>query len=102
MNANKPADSINNTPLRESRKRYVDTIPDESVVIDFYESRTGIHYFEDYYYYEGDFYYDNGINYKVLTINRILIGAKFVMLRDIYGVKVNVYIHKFLEQHGLD
>ena len=80
---------------------YVDVIPDESIVVDFYDTRNGRHEFENYYYHEGVFYYDNEINYRILHINVVKSGSRFVSMKDINGRQVSVMVNRFLQQHDL-
>ena len=80
---------------------YVDIIPDESMIVDFYETRNGRHEFEGYYYHDGVFYYDNDVNFRILNVNISQFGSRFVVMRDIYGRKVAVCMKRFLQQHDL-
>lgn len=89
---------------------YFDEIPDESVPINFYETRNGIRYFDDdryYYYYdeelEEDIFYikiDDCI-YRQLYVNQTLKGCLFVNFKDINNKKTAIYIEKFKRQHDL-
>ena len=81
--------------------RYVDTIPDESLVVDFYDTRNGRRFFENYYYHDGVFYYDTDVNFKILNINRNKSGCKYVNAIDVNGKKTAICINRFLEQHDL-
>lgn len=81
---------------------YVDDIPDESMVVDFYETKNGRHVFENYYYHDGVFYYDNDINYRILNINKRKDGYQWISMKDINGKTTTVYINRFLKQHDLD
>ena len=83
------------------QSNYVDDISDESMIVDFYETRNDRYEFEGYYYHDDVFYYDNDFNYRILNINENKCGNQFVVMRDIYGRRVSVYIHKFLQQHDL-
>ena len=80
---------------------YVDDIPDESIVVDFYETRNGRREFKNYYYHDGVFYYDNDMNYRILHIITAKNGSRFVCIKDINGKKTSVVIHRFLKQHDL-
>ena len=80
---------------------YIDDIPDESIVVDFYETKNGRHEFKDYYYHDGVFYYDNEINYRILNINKNKSGNQFVSMKDVNGKTTSVYINRFLQQHDL-
>ena len=83
------------------QSNYVDDISDESMIVDFYETRNDRYEFEGYYYHDDVFYYENDFNYRILNINENKCGNQFVVMRDIYGRRVSVYIHKFLQQHDL-
>ena len=91
----------NRTSYKGVFYNYVDDIPDESMVVDFYETKNARHEFEGYYYYEGVFYYDNDINYRILNVNETKSKNKFVAMTDIYGKQVNVCINRFLLQHDM-
>lgn len=81
---------------------YVDSIPDDSIVVDFYETQTERHEFEGYYYNDGVFYYDNDMNYRILNIHTVKCGAQFVSMRSKNNNKVSVYINRFLEQLNIN
>ena len=81
--------------------QYVDDIPDESMIVDFYETRYERYEFNNYYYHDGVFYYDNDMNYRILHINTNKSGNKFINIIDINGRRVSVYINRFLQQHDL-
>ena len=81
--------------------RYVDSIPDDAIVVDYYETRTERHEFQGYYYHNGVFYYDNEMNYRVLNVNTTKSKCKFVCLQNTNNRKVNVYYSKFKQQHDL-
>ena len=91
----------NKSSFKGVNYNYVDDIPDDSLIVDFYETRNARHEFEGYYYHEGVFYYDNDYNYRILNINVNKSGNQFVCLRDIYGRHVKLYINRFLQQHDL-
>ena len=81
---------------------YIDDIPDESMIVDFYDMTNGLrHEFEGYYYHDGVFYYDNDVNYRILNINTNKSGTRYVAMRNIYGKLVCVCINRFLKQHDL-
>lgn len=60
---------MNYTSYHGITSRYVDEIDPEAMVCDYYDNKTGRHYFKDYYYHEGVFYYDNDMNYRILNGN---------------------------------
>ena len=83
---------------------FIDDIPEEAIVVDFYDTRTEHHEFPEkqYYYYQDDegndiFYAritEDGI-YRVMHINTNRLGHKHVCMRDVNLRKVNVSINKF-------
>ena len=91
----------NKASYKGVESNYVDVIPDESLIVDFYYTRNGRREFEGYYYHDGVFYYDNDINYRILNVNTNQNGTRFVPMRDIYGRQVLVVINRFLQQHDL-
>lgn len=87
---------------------FIDDIPDDAVLVDFYDTRNGHHEFDkDHYYYkniDGNHVFYGKIDdniYKILHINTIKGETQFVCLRDTNNVKVSVYIKRFLYQHDL-
>ena len=89
---------------------FVDDIPDDAMIIDFYETKTERREFEEnkYYYYfdesnnEDKFYAKITDNiYKILHINTNKSGNEFVSLRDVENKTVGVYINRFKHQHDL-
>ena len=89
---------------------YFDDIPDESIVIDTYETKNGMRYFEQgrYYYYhddanDEDVFYGKVADelYRRLHINVTKDGCKVVSCRDINNNQVGVCINKFKRQHDL-
>ena len=96
--------SINNcnkTSYNNKEAKYVDSIPDESIKVDFYDTRTEHHEFENYYFHEGVFYYDNDSNYRILNININKTGCRSVRMKDKNHKDVSLVIRKFMEQHDL-
>ena len=81
--------------------RYVDEIDQESLVCDYYDSKTERYYFTDYYYNDDMFYYDNGMNYRILNINVTKSGSRYVNMYDTEGNRIKVVIARFLEQHDM-
>lgn len=80
---------------------YVDDIPDDAMIVDFYETRTEHHEFESYYFYNDVFYFFNGIKYRILHVNYNKSGNAFVSMRDVENRLVSVYYTKFQRQHDL-
>ena len=91
----------NRTVYNGIQVRYVDNIPDDSIAVDYYETRTERYEFEGYYYHKDKFYYDNDMNYRVLNINIAKCGSQFVMMRDTNNHSVAVTINRFKQQHDL-
>ena len=91
----------NKTSHNGVQVRYVDSIPDDAIVVDYYETRTERHEFQGYYYHNGVFYYDNEMNYRVLNVNTTKSKCKFVAMISKSNKSVSVYINRFLEQHDL-
>ena len=89
---------------------YFDDIPEESMVVDFYETRNGYHEFDEgryYYYYDEesdeDVFYgkvDDDL-YRKLHINILKNGTRYVNCRDIDNKQVAVCINRFKRQHDL-
>lgn len=89
---------------------FIDDLPDEAVVVDFYETRTERREFDEgkYYYYHDesnneDVFYGKITDdlYKVLHHNINKSGNEFVALRDINNRQVGVYINRYKFQHDL-
>ena len=80
---------------------FIDNIPDESMVVDFYDTRNNHHEFEFYYFYNDVFYFFNGINYRILHVNYNKSGNACVSMRDTNNRKISVYINRFKQQHDL-
>ena len=89
---------------------FIDDIPEEAIVVDFYDTRTEHHEFPEnqYYYYQDDegndiFYAritEDGI-YRVMHINTHKNGNQFVRMKDINHKAVSVYINKFKYLYNL-
>ena len=92
---------MNKSSHKGTNYTYVDVIPDESIVVDFYETRNGRREFEHYYYHDGVFYYDNEINYRILHVIETKSGTRYVNMNDINGKTTAVVINRFLQQHDL-
>ena len=92
----------NRTSHNGVQYKYVDTIPDDAIVVNDYETTYERHEFVDYYFYNNKFYFYNGIQYRELYINETKHdGSKYVCLLNTNGRKVNVYYSKFKQQHDL-
>ena len=102
--------NLNITGRRYIKYEYIDDIPDDSVIVDFYETRNIYHEFEHgryYYYYDEetdeDIFYgkiDDDL-YRRLHININKSGTQFVRCNDIDNKAVSIYINKFKRQHDL-
>ena len=77
-----------------------DDLPDDLIVVDDY----GVHQFEDYYYSESmdAFLFYNGVNYRLLHVNRKRNGSAFVCCRDLEGANVQIFYSKFKKIYGLN
>ena len=89
---------------------YVDDIPDDALVVDFYDTRTERREFEQnkYYYWfneetNEDVFYSKIEKdiYKILHINTNKSGNQFVQLRDVNNRICSVMINRFKQQHDL-
>jgi hypothetical protein len=80
---------------------FVDEIPDESIVVNDYRTRNGIHYFDDLYYYNDNFYWYNGREYRVLHINEHKNGSLSVNITDNDHKITSIYLSKFKRQYNL-
>ena len=94
---NKRRSTINENIVYE----YVDEIPDESIVVDFYDSKFNHYEFENYFFHDDVFFFYNGVQYRKLHINEFKVGSKFVSMIDVDNRRVHVYINKFKQQHDL-
>ena len=101
---------LNKTGRRDIKYEYFDDIPDESTVVDFYETRNDIKYFDEsryYYYYDDetdeDLFYGRVKDdlYRKLHINVNKSGSQFIRCIDINGEYVSLYINRFKQQHDL-
>ena len=72
---------------------YVKSIPEDAIEITDYNQHT----FEEseYFFYDDIFYEYNGIEYRILHINRNKSGNLFVSLQNDEGKQVSVYYSKF-------
>ena len=86
-------------------------LPEDSIKVLFYNTKTEHHEFEDnkYYYYldkenDEDIFYGKITDniYRILYINEKKYGTKCVQMRDINNKQVSVYINIFKYQHSLD
>ena len=89
---------------------FVDNIPDDSIVITHYVVKNERRYFEEnkyYYYYneetEEDVFYQKITDnvYRIMYINTVKGGRKFIHTRDINNKSTTFYIHTFKYQYDL-
>ena len=95
----------NNLKNRKSRfghvYEYVDKLPENAIIVDYYDTKNGRHEFRNYYYHDGVFYYDNDVNYRILIFHEKKKGNRFVKMIDNNGKDCSVYFNQFLQQHEL-
>ena len=103
--------NFNKSSFKGVQYEFVDDLPDESIKVLFYDTRTEHREFEDekYYYYhdnetDEDIFYGriNENTYRILHINIQRNGTKYVSMRDINNIMISVYINKFKYQHTLE
>ena len=89
---------------------FIDDIPDDVIVVDFYDTRTERRVFDnDKYYYwfdetnNEDVFYAKITDdiYKILHINRNKQGNEWVVMIDVNKRQVSVMINRFKQQHDL-
>ena len=75
-----------------------DDLPDDLIEVNDY----GKHKFEDYYYSESmdSFLFYNGVQYRILHVNRKNNGSFFVCCRDTKGANVQIFYSKFKKIYG--
>ena len=106
--------STDNNRNRSSNKGiqsvFIDDIPDDAMVVDFYNTRTEHRVFDnDKYYYwfdetnNEDVFYAKITDdiYKILHHNQNKSGNEFISMKDVNNILVSVYINKFKSQHDL-
>ena len=100
----------NKSSNRGVQYEYFDELPDESTVIEFYETRNGMRFFDEgrYYYYfddetDEDVFYGKIKDdlYRKLHINVTKSGLRYVLMNDVNNKAVYVYINRFKRQHDL-
>ena len=104
------ANQYNKSYYKSVQYEFIDDIPNDSMMIDFYETKTARREFEanKYYYYHDetnneDIFYGRITDnvYKVLHHNIAYSGNEYVNLRDINNKVVGLMINKFKHQHDL-
>ncbi|KAK8853669.1 hypothetical protein M9Y10_017230 [Tritrichomonas musculus] len=100
----------NKTSSKSVEYEYFDEIPEEAFMIDTYETKNGIRYFNEgrYYYYfdeesDEDVFYSKITNdlYRRLHININKHGTRYVNTKYVNGKVVAVCINKFKRQYDL-
>ncbi len=99
----------NKSSFKKAQYEFVDDIPDDALMIDFYETRTERHEFEEhkYYYYHDesneDIFYSKLTDnlYKILHINIAKSGAKNICARTTNNKYITISINRFKFQHNL-
>ncbi|KAK8895971.1 hypothetical protein M9Y10_013857 [Tritrichomonas musculus] len=99
------ANSKNKSGNKNVKYQFVQSIPNESLVINEYEvyhkSEVITYHFEDYFWFNDTFYFFNGIDYRIIHTNESKKGYKYVYLNDIDGRKVCIQISKFKKMYDL-
>ena len=105
------SNSYNKSSHKGVQYEFIDDIPDDSTIIDFYVMKNGERReFETGNYY---YYHDESSNedkffgkitddlYKVLHINRTKGGSEFIRIIDINNKAISVMINRYKYQHNL-
>ena len=102
--------SMNRSSFKGVVYDFIDDIPDDAIVVDFYDTRTEHRVFNEkqYYYYQDDegndiFYSritEDGL-YRIMHINTKKNGTLVVNMKDINHKQVSVVIDRFKYQYGL-
>ena len=102
--------SFNKSSFKGIVYEFIDDIPDDAIVVDFYDTRTERRYFPEkqYYYYQDDegndiFYSritEDGL-YRIMHINVQKNGCRVVNMTDVNHKLVGVHINKFKHLYGL-
>ena len=96
----------NKTSNRDVIYDFEDDIPDDAIVVDFYDTKTK----QRKIFEEGKYYFDNNEckfygkmtdnMYRVMHVNTSKTGYDYVNLKDLDNKIINVYIDRFRRQHG--
>ena len=102
--------NFNKSSSKGVQYEFIDDIPDDAIVVNFYNTKTERREFEQnkYYYWfnettNEDVFYrkiEDDI-YRILHINTAKNGSQFVHLNDVNNKNVSVYINRFKQQHDL-
>lgn len=93
--------TLNKSSYKNVMYDFIENLPEDALLVEYYKSKNVVHEFENYYYFDGLFYHDNSVNYKILHINTNANGCRFVFLKDKNNCNVSVAINRFLKQHDL-
>ena len=95
-----PSENCKNRNTKGYKYEFVDQLPEDVIPVILYK---GIE-FEDYYYSKSEdkFYYDNGIQYRIIHINKSGFGYKMFSARDITGKSRSIYVDKWKRDNGFD
>ena len=102
--------NYNKSSWRGIQYEFIEDIPDNALIVDFYDTRTERREFEQnkYFYYHDDstdediFYVkiEDGV-YRILHINTTIRGSRIVNLKDVDNRQVGMMVNRFKHQHGL-
>ena len=93
--------SINKASNKGVLYEYVDSLPEDAIIVNEYTTRNNHHEFENYFYHNDVFYFFNGIKYRKLNVHEKANHSLCVQLIDINNRYVSVYYSKFKQQHDL-
>ena len=93
--------SKNKSSYKGVQYEFIDNIPDDAIVVEWYDTRNKHHEFESYYFYNDMFYFFNGIKYRILHVNYNKSGNAIVAMNDANNKRVSVMINRFKQQHDL-
>ena len=102
---------FNKSSHRGVQYEFIDNIPDNTIKVLFYDTKSEHHEFEDNKYYynydeenDEDIFYGriNDNIYRILHINENKSGTKYIQMCDINNKQVSICINKFKYQHSLD
>ena len=108
--ATKSDNSFNRSAFKGVNHEFIDDIPDEAMMIDYYEKKNERHEFEEQkYYYHSDETTNEDVFYcritdnlfKTLHINQDKKGSRYVYLQDINNRRIQLYINRFKFQRNL-
>jgi hypothetical protein len=80
---------------------YVDSIPENRIVVNSYRVKGENRYFDNLYFVEDKFYWYNNKRYKVLPIRKPETKNAYVSISDMNGVCTAIVRQRFKSQYGL-